>query len=245
MSAAGTLIGVGVGPGDPEHITLKALHALQRADRVFVPETDASRAGGPGRAERVVAPHVEAGKIERLLFAMRDEGARGGNWDRAGDAITAVVRDGGTAAFATIGDPNIYSTFTYVAHTVRALVPGVRVETVPGIMAMQDLASRSGTVLVEGNEALTLVPYTAGPEKLPEALAHADTVVVYKGGRHLQAILATLGEHDRLADAVYGEQLGLEGQEVEPAAGRDGRGPYMSTVIVPARREGVRGEKLS
>jgi precorrin-2/cobalt-factor-2 C20-methyltransferase len=246
MSRPGTLIGVGVGPGDPEHITLKALRALQRADRVFVPETDTSRAGGaPGRAEHVVAPHVDPDRIERLLFAMRDEGARGGNWDRAGAAIAAVVRDGATAAFATIGDPNIYSTFTYVAHTVRALVPGVTIETVPGIMAMQDLAARSGTVLVEGNEALTLVPYTAGAEKLPEALAHADTVVVYKGGRHLQAILTTLGDHDRLDDAVYGEQLGLDGQEVEPAADRDGRGPYMSTVIVPARRAGLRGEKLA
>jgi precorrin-2/cobalt-factor-2 C20-methyltransferase len=112
-------------------------------------------------------------------------------------------------------------------------------------MAMQDLAARSGTVLVEGNETLTLVPYTAGHEKLPEALEHADTVVVYKGGRHLQRILSTLGEHDRLAEAVYGEQLGLEDQEVEPAAARDGRGPYMSTVIVPARRGGLRGEKLT
>jgi precorrin-2/cobalt-factor-2 C20-methyltransferase len=242
----GLLIGVGVGPGDPDHITLKALHALKAADRVFVPETDTSRAAtGPGRAERIVGPHVDPARVERLLFAMRDEEARGGNWDRAGEAIAAVVRDGGTAAFATIGDPNIYSTFTYVAHTVRELVPGVRVETVPGIMAMQDLAARSGTVLVEGNESLTLLPYTAGHEKLPEALEHADTVVVYKGGRHLQRIQAELADHDRLADAVYGEQLGLESQEVDAAAARESRGPYMSTVIVPARRAGVRGGKLT
>ena len=59
---------------------------------------------------------------------MRDVDARGGNWDRAGDAIAAVVRNGGTAAFCTIGDPNLYSTFTYVAQTVRELVPDVVVE---------------------------------------------------------------------------------------------------------------------
>jgi precorrin-2/cobalt-factor-2 C20-methyltransferase len=239
---SGLLIGVGVGPGDPEHVTLKALHALQRADRVFVPETEAR--AGDGRAERVVAPHVPAERIDRLLFAMRDEGKRAGNWDRAGKAIAAVVRRGGTAAFATIGDPNLYSTFTYVAQTVREMVPDVRVETVPGITAMQDLAARSGTMLAEGTEALMLVPYTAGEDKLRAALEHADTVVVYKGGRHLQRLLGTVREAGRLDAAVYGEELGREEQTVDAAAARGGRGPYMSTVIVPARRDGARGGKL-
>ncbi|WP_205695693.1 precorrin-2 C(20)-methyltransferase [Conexibacter sp. SYSU D00693] len=239
---SGVLIGVGVGPGDPEHLTLKALHALQAADRVFVPETDSGET--PGRAERVVAPHVDPQRITRLLFAMRDDDARSGNWDRAGAAIAEVVAAGGTAAFATIGDPNIYSTFTYMAHTVRELVPDVEVRTVPGITAMQDLASRSGTVLAEGREALALLPYTAGDDKLRETLGVADTVVVYKGGRRLPQVLETLRDHDRLDEAVYGEQLGLGDQDVRAAGERDGSGPYMSTVIVPANRDGVRGGKL-
>ena len=99
------------------------------------------------------------------------------------------MRAGGTAVFATIGDPNLYSTFTYVAHTVRALVAGVEVRTVPGITAMQDLAARSGTVLAEGSEPLTLFPYTAGDGRLRGALDSGDTVVVYKGGRHLPDVL--------------------------------------------------------
>ena len=243
--SAGTLIGVGVGPGDPEHLTLKALAALRRADRVFVPETE--HRAGDGRAERVVAPHVPAARIERLLFAMRDASARAGNWDRAGAAIAAVVERGGTAAFATIGDPNLYSTFTYVAQTVRALVPGVAVGTVPGITAMQDLASRSGTVLAEGAEALTLLPYHDGDPRLAATLhAAGDTVVVYKGGRHLPRVLDAVRDAGRLDAAVYGQDLGLDEQAVAPAAERDGtRGPYMSTVIVPARRDGDRGGKIA
>lgn len=241
---SGTLVGVGVGPGDPEHLTLKALRALQLADRVFVPETE-SRAGD-GRAERVIAPHVEPDRVTRLLFAMRDAGARAGNWDRAGAAIAEVVREGGTAAFATIGDPNLYSTFTYVAHTVRALVPSMRVETVPGITAMQDLASRSGTVLAEGTEALTLLPYTAEDPRLGATLRHdGDTLVVYKGGRHLEAIVDALDAAGRLGDAVYGEELGTGGERIDRPAARTGRGPYMSTVIVPARRDGARGGRLA
>lgn len=240
---SGVLVGVGVGPGDPEHVTLKALSELRRADRVFVPETDAS-AGGAGRAERIVTAHVPAARIERLMFAMRDPDSRAGNWDRAAAGIGAVVGSGGTAAFATLGDPNLYSTFTYVAQTVRALHSAVEVRTVPGITAMQDLAARSGTVLAEGAEPLVLLPYTAGEGPLREALGRGDTVVVYKGGRHLPDLLDAVRGSGRIDDAVYGEQLGSEQESCSPAGAREGRGPYLSTLIVPARRNGTRGEKL-
>jgi precorrin-2/cobalt-factor-2 C20-methyltransferase len=154
------------------------------------------------------------------------------------------VRPGATAVFATIGDPNLYSTFTYVAKTVRTLVPGLQVRTVPGITAMQDLAARSGTVLAEGSEPLTLFPYTAGDGRLRGALDSGDTVVVYKGGRHLPEVLDAVRDAGRLGESVYGEQLGLAGEEIARADQRTGSGPYMSTVIVPARRNGHRGEKL-
>ncbi len=168
---------------------------------------------------------------------MTDAASRDEHWDRGGRAIADVAAHG-TAAFATIGDPNLYSTFTYIAHTVRALLPDVAIETVPGITAMQDLAARSGTVLAEGDERLALVPYTAGDEALRDALASFDTVIVYKGGRHLPDVLRAVDDAGR--EPVYGEELGRAGQTLTAP---DGRAPYFSTVIAPAKREG-RGSRL-
>ena len=92
--------------------------------------------------------------------------------------------DAGAAAvaFGTLGDPNLYSTFSYLAQTVRDLVPGVTVETVAGITAMQDLASRARVSLAEGTEPVTLVPLTGGVAALDDALARGGTVVGYKAG---------------------------------------------------------------
>ncbi|MFL5820213.1 MAG: precorrin-2 C(20)-methyltransferase [Solirubrobacteraceae bacterium] len=232
---SGRLIGVGVGPGDPQLLTLKGLRALETADAVFVPVGDT---GETGRAEAIVAHHLPDRQPVRLRFAMTtDPAARRESWDRAGEAIAAQVGAARTAAFATIGDPNLYSTFTYLAHTVRELVAGVSVETVPGITAMQELASRSGTVLAEGDESLALFPLTAGEDGLRRALEVFDTVVCYKGGRRLPAVLEAARDAGQLGEAVYGAHLGLAGETVCSAAEMDGRrGPYLSTVIVPAPR---------
>jgi precorrin-2/cobalt-factor-2 C20-methyltransferase len=156
----GRLTGVGVGPGDPDLITVKALKRLHAADRVFVP---VGEAGDLGYAERVVLAHLDADRVERLVFALGDDpAARTSAWDAAGATVAGAVRAGGDVAFATIGDPNLYSTFSYLAAAVRRLVPAVEVETVPGITAMQDLAARSGTVLAEGTQSLVLLPFAAG-----------------------------------------------------------------------------------
>jgi len=247
-----TLVGVGVGPGDPELVTMQAVRVLREADVVMVPVADT---GEEGRAERVVRANVDR-DIRRQVFALaaranRDRPDRDGRdreavWDAAGEAVAAAYAAGaGTVAFATIGDPNVYSTFSYLAETVRRLVPGVVVRTVPGITAMQALAAASGTVLVEGRESLVLLPLTAGVETLRHALEAHDTVVAYKGGHVLPDVLAAVTAAGRLDTAVFGAALGLPGEDVRPAAALGARrtAPYLSTLLVPPSRSG-RGARL-
>ena len=239
------LIGVGVGPGDVELVTVKAVRVLQQADLVVVP---VMHAGEQGRAEHTVRAHVTHDRLERLVFALDDRGgatpARLSAWEAAADAVAQRLTAGAsTVAFATIGDPNVYSTFTYLADAVRERVPAVEVQTVPGITAMQDLAARSGTVLCEGTESLALLPLTAGVPAFEEALTSFDTVVAYKGGRHMPAVLDVLRRQGRADDAVFGAALGLDDEQIRRAVDVDGEAPYLSTVLVPARRT-LRGGKL-
>jgi precorrin-2/cobalt-factor-2 C20-methyltransferase len=253
-----TLIGVGVGPGDPELVTVKAVRVLRESDVVFVPVM-----GGPGpespaagRAETTIRAHIGPERIRRVAFALNDQGGltprRTSAWQAAASEVARAFEAGATTiSFGTIGDPNLYSTFSYLAQTVRGMVRGVSVETVPGITAMQDLAARSagmtgaGTVLAEGGESLVLLPLTGGAGALRDALGQPGTVVGYKlgaaAGPPPEEVRRLLAEAGRLDGAVVGSRLGLEGEDIRPAAELASLPavPYLSTLIVPARREGV------
>ncbi|MGW2569333.1 precorrin-2 C(20)-methyltransferase [Streptomyces sp. NPDC001537] len=244
-SNSSRLIGVGVGPGDPELVTVKGVNALRAADVVVVPVMDTLERG---RAEATVLHYVPAEKVVRVVFALNersDRGRREAAWDAAGERVAQLLRERGVVAFATIGDPNVYSTFTYLAQTIAELVPGTGIETVPGITAMQDLAARSGAVLTEGTEPLTLVPVTAGAAVLKDALSGPGTVVAYKFGRQAGEVAEALRETGRIDDAVWGSALGLESESIRPASQLGGEPlPYLSTLIAPAPRDGGRGGKL-
>ena len=229
----GTLVGVGVGPGDPDLLTLRALDTLRTADRVVAPSVASDAVG---RAEAIVRHAAPEIVVERLVFDMGPD--RATSHKAAAQALLGALDGGERVAFVTLGDPNIYSTFSALTAEVRALRPGTRVETVPGIMAFQELAARTNVVLLDGAESLHLVTALDGPAHVAAAVADLDAaIVVYKGGRHLPAISAALERAGRLEGAVFGELLGLPGERValvEEALDRPAT--YLATVIVPPKR---------
>nr|WP_231979882.1 precorrin-2 C(20)-methyltransferase [Tessaracoccus coleopterorum] len=161
------------------------MRLLSAADAVLVPATEES-GDGPGRAEQIVTLNCPDARIVRIPFSMACKRGisekRKASWQASADAAVGAFRDGAVlVAFATVGDPSVYSTFSYLAAHVAELLPEVEIKVVPGITAMQALAAESRTPLVEGTETLALVPVTAGMEKVAELLDAVDTVVAYKG----------------------------------------------------------------
>jgi precorrin-2/cobalt-factor-2 C20-methyltransferase len=217
---------------------------LESADLVIVPVLAACE---QGYAERTVRAHISHDRVRRAVFALSDRGGRSPEriaaWTAAADVVVEAFDAGAdVVAFATIGDPNVYSTFTYLAGTVRERRPDVTVSTVPGITAMQALAAASGVPLCEGSEPLTLLPVTGDLEILDAALDSGASVVAYKAGSRNPAVLEVLRRHDRLGTAVVGTRLGLAGERVHPAAAQTDVLPYLSTMFAPAPRSGVGGK---
>jgi precorrin-2/cobalt-factor-2 C20-methyltransferase len=235
---SGRLVGVGVGPGDPELVTAKALRVLHQSDRVVAPSTAVDAVG---RAEAIVRQCCPGLRMERLVFEMTtgDSGpaARERSQTEAARALLPWLDSGEQVAFVTLGDPNIYSTFSSLSAQVAALRPYVEMATVPGIMAFQALAATTGVALLDGTESLSLVTALDGTGALERALEDPErALVVYKGGRHLPRIAEVLHRAGRGREAVLGELLGLPGERVGPLP-ETGQAPasYLATVIVPPR----------
>ena len=229
----GRLVGVGVGPGDPDLLTVRAVAALRRADRVVAPATAVDAVG---RAELIVRQAVPGVAIERLPFAMAPSRAERDRSVAGAARRVAELLDGGEVAFVTLGDPLTYSTFSSVAAAVRELRPTATVEQVPGIMAFQALAARTGTVVTDEAERLVVRTALDGEDVGADLDDPRATVVLYKGGRRLPDLAAAAAAAGRIDGAVAGELLGMPGERVGSLGDLAAAGPasYLATVIVPA-----------
>ncbi len=234
--ALGTLFGVGVGPGDPELLTLKAVRVLVQADVVF---TSSQARSGKSLALEIAQPHLPPGKeIVALPFEHTFAGVESGDAHRANaERVLAVLRRPASAAFLTLGDPMTYSTFTYLLRELRQVEPSVQVEVVPGITSFAAAAARACEPLAEGDESFTVVSAARDIGRLEEALSLSENVVVMKSYRNLEAVCGLLEREGRDADALYTVRCTRPGEKVLRGtdAARQSGPEYMSLFLVHRR----------
>ena len=227
----GTLYGIGVGPGAPDLITLRAARILGEVRAVL---TAASPRNDYSTALEIARPHLRPdAEILRLDFPMtRDRVILEEAWTKAADSAEAALRRSQDAVFLTLGDPLIYSTFGYLTRALRKRNANIPITIVPGISSFQAAAALTGVVLCEGEESLRILPGIADGARLEEELSLPGNAVILKAYRSFPAICSVLERTGRLDSAVLASHVGLEGEVVchNLAEIRD-TPPYLSLVI--------------
>ncbi|MBE9157551.1 precorrin-2 C(20)-methyltransferase [Nodosilinea sp. LEGE 06152] len=179
-SKSGTLTGIGVGPGDPDLLTIKALKCLQHADVVAFPQ---GRNGQPGLAQRIIAPHLGQQLLLPLNFPyVLDQHQLSNAWQQAGDRIWQCLSQGQNVVFACEGDLSFYGTFNYLALDLERRYPTARVYRVPGICSPMAAVSALGIPLTVQADKLVVLPALYALADLESALGWADVVVLLKVG---------------------------------------------------------------
>jgi precorrin-2/cobalt-factor-2 C20-methyltransferase len=240
--SSGRLFGVGVGPGDPELMTLKAARVLAQAP-VVAWFAKAGRAGHARTiAERHIAPAAEQLPLTYPFTTEQEVGAdyRSGMaafYDESAAALAARLDAGSDVAVLCEGDPFLYGSFMYLHDR---LAGRFETEVVAGVTAMSGCWSRAGLAMTRGDDSLAVLSATLPEERLAERLRDAEAVVVMKLGRHLAKVRRALGAAGLLQRAVYVEKGAMAGERILPLAEkRDDEAPYFSLVLVPSLRRQV------
>ena len=229
----GTFYGVGVGPGDPELMTQKAVRILREVDCIYHPYDNPE---GSSFAMRIVAPlGLPAAKFKSIHLTMsRDRDKDLQTYDAAADAIYAELRDGKSVAWITQGDPFFYSTFMYLYEQIQRRYPEVPIEVIPGITSPSAAAARAGMPVSRLNDKVAVLPATYGLEALPRLLEDFATVFLMKVNRVFDHLLDLLADLPTPVHAIYLEKVGTVEERVvtDLETLRGQKLPYFSLVLL-------------
>jgi precorrin-2/cobalt-factor-2 C20-methyltransferase len=235
MSA--TLYGVGVGPGAPDLVTLRAVAVLRRAAVVAAPRPVDGGASLALRIAREAAGEVPGQETLPLTFPMtRDPGARRAAREAAAAAVRVRLAAGRDIAFVTEGDPLLYSTFLDLLATAAAA--GGRVEIVPGVSSLTAVAAAAQVPLADGDDRIAVLPAARALPDLARLARDFETLLLLKAGRHLPALREALAGAGLLPRAWVVAEASRPGERVTPLAELDAvPAGYFTTVLVRTRAE--------
>jgi precorrin-2/cobalt-factor-2 C20-methyltransferase len=210
----GTLFGIGIGPGDPDLITVKGASLLAACRHVVVPK--ASRAS-ESVALSIIRKHLNpAAIIHEVVFPMvtRKETLET-KWRESAERVAGILETGEDVCFPTLGDAFLYSTYIYLVRALRERCPEVNIVTVPGVTAFSAVAAATGFPVGEGKKSVTIIPAADDMSELQDALTRGGIVVIMKVGKRLQAVLDLLEDHGALDNSVFAAHVGMGNEHVE------------------------------
>lgn len=242
---SGTLFGVGLGPGDPELMTLKAVRVLSSAPVV----AHFRKAGRSGHARTIASAHIRADVVEAAFeypvtteIGFREEGyvsAIRDFYEESAAAIAAHLEGGRDVALLCEGDPFFYGSFLHMYDRIKA---EHRVTVIPGITGMSGCWTAAQAPITYGDDVMTVLPGTLDEDALAKHLGGADAAVIMKVGHNIEKIKRALRATGRFDDAIYVERGTMPGERVSKLSDLgECAVPYFSIVLLP----GGRGRRIA
>ncbi|GAX00488.1 cobalt-factor II C(20)-methyltransferase [Secundilactobacillus silagei] len=224
------LYGIGVGPGDSELLTMKAVKALQSLDIIYTPF---AHKGQRSVAEKIASPYFKADLvIKRRHFPMTlNLTEKEKSWKVIVSEIIDDVKAGHNVGFITLGDPSVYSTYSYLLDLIDKRIP---VETIAGISSFQQIAAATSIPLVLDDELLEVIPATADMSLIEKAVDINDNVVLMKVATHWSEIFGLLASKKLLGQAIVISNASMANQQSFKVAEltKETKLPYFSTLIL-------------
>jgi len=237
----GTFYGIGVGPGDPDLLTIKAAKILATCPHIFVPK---AKMKADSVALEIAQKHIDpSSQIHEQVFPMvPDKEVLSAHWRMAAEEIAAILRAGEDACFLTLGDSLVYSTYIYLLRELKIILPEVTAITIPGITSFNAVAALTHFPLGEGKEPIRVIPTADDLAPVQKAFEEPGTVVLMKIGDRLQTILTMLEEKHLIGNAVFVARAGHEKQQIETdlrkLKGSDAKAGYLSVILVHVDAKG-------
>ncbi len=233
VAEKGVFYAVGIGPGCPDLLTVRAVNIISSADVIIAPRSELA---DKSLALESVKEYVDAGKqeiIEHVYPMTRDNASTVASWSGVAEIIAAKIAAGLAVVQITLGDPDIYSTSTYLINSLKTLIPEESIKVIPGISAFQAAAAKFNDSLCLQEDRVLMMPGT-DLQEVEDSLKNCETLVLYKAGRNIGKIrdlLAGKGLLERAKAAFYVEQEG-EVLWSDMSTDMEYEGKYMTVVLI-------------